>query len=261
MSFGRMLLNAVETGAGDRIALLLHGMMGSAESWWRVAPLLAERGYRVLALDLPGHGGSLRDQNCTVGSAAGAVVDTVRTLAPDTPVTAIGHSYGGTVLAASADRLPLELAVYVDTVCAFTGGADRDELIARYEADRALRRDPAALRAARPHYSERDAVVEARAAERFDPATAASISCGADVSSPPAPGSILVRARPSSFVSDADAARLRAAGVDVRDVPGAAHSVWYGHFDEFVSTLPEVFGAALDSRRPVRASQETGSQL
>jgi hypothetical protein len=28
----------------------------------------------------------------------------------------------------------------------------------------------------------------------------------------------------------------------LRLVPGAEHSVWYSHFDEFVATLPEAFG-------------------
>jgi len=237
-----MLLNAVETGTGDKVAILLHGMTGSAESWWRIAPLLAGRGYRVLALDLPGHGLSARDPHLTIDIAAQALIDTVEALAPGKSVTAVGHSYGGTVLAAAADRLPLSLAVYVDTTCAFESGEDRAALTAQYERDRERRMDADGLRESRPFYSETDARVEARAAERFDPATSASISCGADVAHAPGAGSILVRADPSSFVSDTDAERLTARGVDVRSIPGAAHTVWYSHFDEFCATLPELFG-------------------
>lgn len=238
-----MRLNVVESGSGDRPVLLLHGMCGSAESWWRVAEELAVRGRRVLAVDLPGHGLSPRDPSSTVASAADAVVDTLVALAPGRRLIAMGHSYGGTVLAAAADRLPLDTAVYVDTACAFTGGADRDELIAQYASDRRSRRDASWLRETRPFYSERDAVVEARAADLFDPVTAASISSGADVEHIPAPGSILVRADPSRFVADEDAHRLAARGVEVRTIPGAAHTVWFSHFDEFVTALPEVFGA------------------
>ncbi|HCS60651.1 MAG TPA: hypothetical protein DIW46_04515 [Microbacterium sp.] len=237
-----MLLNSIEAGSGDHAVLLLHGMMGSAESWWKIAALLAERGCRVIALDLPGHGDSPRDSRCTVASAADAVIETVQTLAPSPRVTAIGHSYGGTVLAAAANRLPLELAVYVDTTCAFSGGADRAVLTAQYAADRERRRDAEWLRATRPHYSAQDALVEARAADRFDPATAASISAGADVSHLPAPGSILVRADPSSFVTAEEAHRLSGRGVDVRSIPNAAHTVWYSHFDDFTESLPELFG-------------------
>lgn len=242
-----MLLNAVDTGAGDRVVLLLHGMMGSAESWWRLAPVLSERGFRVLALDLPGHGLSDRDPHLTIETAAESVIETVSVLAPTSSVTAIGHSYGGTVLAAvlaaAADRLPIELAVYVDTTCSFHGGADRAALTADHEADRQRRRDPSWLRATRPFYSETDALVEARAADRFDAATAASISCGPDVCHAPGRGSILVHADPSTFVSAEDAERMTASGVDVRRVAGAAHTVWYSHFHEFIAALPEVFGS------------------
>lgn len=52
---------------------------------------------------------------------------------------------------------------------------------------------------------------------------------------------ISVRAEPSAYVDDETAALHRGRGVIVRDVPGAAHSVWYSHFDEFVAALPEVF--------------------
>ncbi|MFD5214552.1 alpha/beta fold hydrolase [Microbacterium sp. NPDC058345] len=236
-----MLLNTLESGSGERVVLLLHGLMGSAESWWRIGSLLAGRGHRVLALDLPGHGLSARDAQGTVASAADAVIATVEGLTGGAPLSAMGHSYGGTVLAAAADRLPLECTVYVDTACHFPGGADRVALAARYEADRRRRTDPTWLRTSRPFYSQTDAEVEARAAERFDPATAASISAGADVSHVPEAGSILIRARPSSYVSDAEAGRLSLRGVQVRDVPGAAHTVWYSHFDRFCALLPEVF--------------------
>ena len=218
-----MRLNVIDSGSGDRTVLLLHGMSGSAESWWRVSEELTERGSRVLAVDLPGHGLSPRDPTSTVSSAADALIETVAALADERPLVAMGHSYGG-------------------TACAFTGGADRDELIAQYTSDRRSRQDASWLRETRPFYSERDAVVEARAADRFDPVTAASISSGADVEHIPAPGSILVRADPSRFVADEDAERLAACGVDVRTIPGAAHTVWFSHFDEFVTVLPEVFG-------------------
>lgn len=237
-----MLLNAIEAGAGDRVVLLLHGMMGSAESWWRVMSPLAANGNRVIAVDLPGHGLSPRDERCTVASVADDVVETLVSRAPGASVRGIGHSYGGTVLAAVAERMPVTVAAYLDTACAFTGGADQRALAAEYEVDRRRRTDPAWLRRTRPFYSATDAVVESRAAERFDPMTAASISAGGDVAHELEPGSILVRARPSGFVSDKDAAQAASRGVLVRDIADAAHSVWYSHFDEFCAALPEFFG-------------------
>ena len=61
-----MLLHAIDTGTGPGTVLLLHGMMGSSESWWRLIPPLAANGHRVIALDLPGHGLSERDPQLTI---------------------------------------------------------------------------------------------------------------------------------------------------------------------------------------------------
>jgi pimeloyl-ACP methyl ester carboxylesterase len=235
-----MLLHTLDTGDGEKTALLLHGLMGSAESWWRIAPVLAARGYRVLATDLPGHGLSPRDPRLTIEKAAASVVETVESLAPRGPIHAIGHSYGATVLAAA--RLDLEVVVYVDSALAFTGGADRASLTAQYESDRRRREDPAWLRSSRPFYTAQDAEVEARAATLFDPATSASVSCSDDVALAPRRGEILVHAEPSSWVTDDDKRDFAERGALVRSIPNAAHTVWYSHFEEFTASVPEMFG-------------------
>ena len=242
-----MLLHAVDVGTGPRTVMLLHGMMGSAEGWWRVIPLLVQQGWRVLALDLPGHGLSPHDPDLTIERAGSSVAETVEHHAPEHPLVAVGHSYGATVLAEAARRLRLTLAVYVDAGLALPGGQDRAELTARYERDSAARFSSEWLRRSRPFYSAQDAEVEARAASRFDPATMASISCGPDHSWLPAAGSIVVRADPSDWVSDDDARRFEANGVEVRHIPGAAHTIWYSHFDEFTAALPELFAPAREN--------------
>lgn len=235
-----MRLHTIDVGTGARTAVLLHGMMGSAESWLRVTDRLVEDGYRVLALDLPGHGLSPRDRQSTVHRAADAVVDTVQALLPSPPAVAIGHSYGGSILGLAATRLRPSTTVFVDAGTTVPGGYDLAELTAQYEADRQRRTLPW-LNENRAYAGDAANEAEARAAENFDPATAASISSGGDVHWLPAPGSIIVRAAPSQWVSDDDARHAASRGVLVRDIPGAAHTVWYSHFDEFVAALPEVF--------------------
>ncbi|KHK99576.1 hypothetical protein LK09_02910 [Microbacterium mangrovi] len=236
-----MRLHVEEAGTGPRVAVLLHGMMGSSESWWRVSALLADRGYQVLAVDLPGHGLSDRDPQLTVERAAAAVVQAVEDAGGGHPAVAIGHSFGGVVLAAAAARLAPEVTVYVDAPLRIAGGQDRVELAEEYEGDRRLR-TVEGLRRTRPHYSERDRVAEAHAAELFDPATAAAVAAGPGGTWMPEPGSIVVRPDPSPYVDDDDVELLVARGVSVRSIPGGAHSLWYSHFDEFVAALPEVFG-------------------
>ncbi|WP_255546706.1 alpha/beta fold hydrolase [Glaciihabitans sp. dw_435] len=244
-----MGLHIDESGVGPRVAVLLHGMMGSFESWWRVAPLLVSGGYRVLAIDLPGHGLSDRDRKLTVERAADAVAAAVDEAGGARPALAIGHSFGGLVLAAASARLAPELAVFVDAPFASRGGRDRVTATAEYDRDR-RHRSAEELKATKPYYSEYDCMVEARAAERFDPATAGAVAAAGSGSWYPVAGSIVVRANPSNYVSDDEAAALTRRGVLVRDIAGAAHSVWYSNFDDFVSALPEAFASAGETSRP-----------
>ena len=96
-------LNVLEWSAAEsrRTVLLLHGFADLGASWERVAPRLADAGWRVLAPDLRGFGDSAR-------VPAGAyyhfadyvfdVADLVEVLVPaGERVFLVGHSMGGTV--------------------------------------------------------------------------------------------------------------------------------------------------------------------
>ena len=41
---------------GRPLAVLVHGVTASWRTWWRVGPWFAEAGWRVVAVDLRGHG-------------------------------------------------------------------------------------------------------------------------------------------------------------------------------------------------------------
>jgi len=155
------------------------------------------------------------------------------------PSLAIGHSFGGLVLAAAIGELHPERAVLVDAPTSSRGGWNRDTVRAEYEQDRKARTFEE-LRQTRPHYSEQDARAEARAAELFDPDTAAaSASASANGGSwPVTTGTIMIRAVPGDNVSDEAAELMRSNGVIVHDIPGAAHAIWYSHYDEFLALLP-----------------------
>ena len=202
--------------------------------WWEVAPFIAAHGYRVIAPDLPGHGRSRRDPEATAESAIRTLVE----LCP-APELAIGQSLGGLILANGAERLNVQRAVYVDVPLKLAPGGSRPEtaeLLAGVKARRSLER----LRRERPHWKDRDCEIEARAAELFDVATALNLVGslrGLDHPPPAGIPSLAILPEPSDHVPPDDVNRLGELGVEVRTIPGAGHTVWYGRVDEFLNAL------------------------
>lgn len=231
-----MRLHTREWGTGDRVAVLLHGTMADSRAWWQVGPALAARGYRAIAVDLPGHGHSPSCPNATMEMTIAVLLESV----PAEPELAIGHSRGGSVLAASVTRLRPERAVYVETPFVVADYADPAALAAALAAAK-RERTLEFLRRERSWWAEEDQVVDADAARLFDVATAASTSVsvrGRDLtpSATDVPSMELV-ADPSAYLSQAELKRLAARGFEIRKVPGAGHCVWFGFFDEFMSAL------------------------
>ncbi|HZD37701.1 MAG TPA: alpha/beta hydrolase [Actinomycetes bacterium] len=63
----------------DPLALLIHGVTSSSRTWWRVAPELVRRGFRVLAVDLRGHGASPPvSEGVVLGDLSADVLETLR---------------------------------------------------------------------------------------------------------------------------------------------------------------------------------------
>jgi pimeloyl-ACP methyl ester carboxylesterase len=231
-----MRLHAREWGTGHRVAVLLHGTMADSRAWWQVGPALAERGYRVIALDLPGHGQSPRCPTATVEMVVTSLLESV----PGKPELAIGHSRGGSALAAAAMQLRPGRAVYVETPFVVANYTDPAALTADLTAAQ-QERTLEYLRRERSWWAEEDRAAEADAARLFDVATAVSMSmsvAGRDLTpTATAVPSMALVADPSAYVSEAEVERLTGRGFEVRTVPGAGHSVWYGFFDQFMSAL------------------------
>jgi pyruvate dehydrogenase E2 component (dihydrolipoamide acetyltransferase) len=106
---GGRRLRYLELGEGGETLLLLHGFGADLNGWMFNQPALAQ-GRRVIALDLPGHGGSSKD----VGSGnpdelADAVEAALDALALDR-VHLVGHSLGGVLAALVAARNPARVA-------------------------------------------------------------------------------------------------------------------------------------------------------
>ncbi|APO72292.1 alpha/beta hydrolase family protein (plasmid) [Rhizobium gallicum] len=96
----------VEMGDPDGVPiLLLHGFTDSARSWSLAAPYLAT-GFRVVAPDLRGHGHSDKPEGCyTIPEMATDVRFLIETLGL-VPTHVVGHSLGGRLAQAVAERWP-----------------------------------------------------------------------------------------------------------------------------------------------------------
>lgn len=89
-------LRVADSRKGEKTILLLHGYLESLDVWEDFAKLLAKE-YRVVAMDLPGHGISqVMGPVHTMSFLADTVVGVLDELEID-KVTIVGHSMGGYV--------------------------------------------------------------------------------------------------------------------------------------------------------------------
>jgi pimeloyl-ACP methyl ester carboxylesterase len=98
-----------EAGAAvhSPLAVLVHGVTSSSRTWWRVGPALAGRGFRVLAVDLRGHGGSPRaEAGLAAADLADDVAETVARTAGGPVDLLVGHSLGALVALEAVARHP-----------------------------------------------------------------------------------------------------------------------------------------------------------
>jgi len=105
---GKIYYNDI--GAGTPL-VLLHGYLESADIWNIFAKKLSAR-FRVISVDLPGHGGSgLYGSSHTMEFMANVVKELLDTLVID-KVFLIGHSLGGYVTLAFLELFPEILSGY-----------------------------------------------------------------------------------------------------------------------------------------------------
>lgn len=91
-----------EEGQGETL-LLIHGFCGSSEYWSKVMPKLSES-FRVIAIDLPGHGESEGyDSVQEIDQYASVIKDFLEELGIE-KATMFGHSLGGYITLAFAER-------------------------------------------------------------------------------------------------------------------------------------------------------------
>jgi len=101
---GDLRLRYLVGGDGDQV-VLVHGLGGAASNWVELLPGLLER-YRVLVLDLPGHGGSgPLPRSAGMSDFADAVASVIEH-DDAAPALVFGHSFGGQTALRLAHRRP-----------------------------------------------------------------------------------------------------------------------------------------------------------
>ncbi|MFD9127155.1 alpha/beta fold hydrolase [Kitasatospora sp. NPDC059571] len=234
-----MKLHTEEWGSGDRTALLVHGIMSDHRTWRRVGPALADRGYRVIAVDQRGHGRSPRGTGATPQEryALDAYAADLAETLPTGADLAVGHSLGGITLLRALPELAPARAVFVDPAWAF-GSADGVD--PAMFADFKQQATADLVRSMNPRWEEADVEVELATLAAWDADSALGLA-GQPSGLPERAEvrSLVVLADRSFLVGPADADLLRSRGFEVRTVPGAGHTV---HRDDLAGFLHALDG-------------------
>lgn len=99
----------------------LHGVGGGRAAWDRQVPYFSERGYRCVAWDQPGYGGTALVEPYTFEKVAEALARQIVE-----PAVLVGHSMGGMVAQETCARFPdrVRALVLTFTSPAFPAGSD-----------------------------------------------------------------------------------------------------------------------------------------
>ncbi|MFT4028397.1 MAG: alpha/beta hydrolase [Protaetiibacter sp.] len=227
------------SGSGSRTAILIHGIMSDHRAWHRVSAELAAKGFRVIAVDLAGHGASPRARRYTLGGWADDVVETVRPLLDRSPELLMGHSLGGLVASLVADRLAPRAAIYVDPAFAFPRGVRG--VLFKLAFALAPRPRRSALVRWNPRWSADDVEIELATVRDWDKRTILALASSRPLVPPRqlvAP-SLVVLAEKSLLITDAAAASLRRLGMTVVTVAGAGHAVFRDDHARFMRLVEE----------------------
>lgn len=96
----------VELTGDDPVMILIHGAGMDSTVWQQQTRFLAHRGFRAVAVDLPGHGGSEGEPLSTIADMADWTVRFLEA-ADLAPAHVVGHSMGSFVALEIARRHPL----------------------------------------------------------------------------------------------------------------------------------------------------------
>ena len=112
-----LLIGQVAFGQNKgRTYILVHGAWHGAWCWYKVVPIMEKKGYKVITIDLPGHGKDTTNPELVTFKM---YVEKVKHVANNIngQVILVGHSMSGTIISQAAEELGKEKVyklVYVD---------------------------------------------------------------------------------------------------------------------------------------------------
>ena len=119
---GGLRVRYADRGFGDSVVLLLHGFGGDLGNWMFNLDSLAEK-HRVLALDLPGHGQSVKTNVDPSLSGMATFVSKFLDVLSVSTVNVVGHSMGGAIAMQLASDSP-ETVRSLGLICSAGLGPD-----------------------------------------------------------------------------------------------------------------------------------------
>ena len=119
---GGLRVRYADRGFGDSVVLLLHGFGGDLDNWMFNLDSLAEK-HRLLALDLPGHGQSVKTNVDPSLSGMATFVRKFLDVLSVSSVNVVGHSMGGAIAMQLASDSP-ETVKSLGLICSAGLGPD-----------------------------------------------------------------------------------------------------------------------------------------
>jgi pimeloyl-ACP methyl ester carboxylesterase len=232
-----MRLAVHESGSGTRTAILIHGIMSDSRAWHRVTAELERHGFRVLAVDLAGHGRSPRARQYSPAAWADDVVETLEPLLDGPPDVVMGHSLGGLVASLVADRMAPRAAIYIDPAFSFPSGIRGWAFKAFFAI--APRPKRSALVRMNPKWSATDVDIELATLRDWDKRTILGFTDTRRLVPPArlvAP-TLVVLAEKSLLITERVAVQLRHQGMTVATVEGTGHTVFRDDHTGFMNTV------------------------
>ncbi|MEO6827354.1 MAG: alpha/beta fold hydrolase [Microbacteriaceae bacterium] len=230
-----MKLFTRERGSGDRYAVLVHGMMSDSRYWRRLTPVLVERGYHVVAVDLPGHGQSARAKRYSVPLLVDSLIESV----PAQPELVLGHSLGGLTINLAAPVLQPKRAVYLDPAFSSPKLTWLQRRMAPAAERRLLKSTAEQIASRNPRWDAEDVEIEAESFGQFDRRMFPLLLAKGGLRAPTSMEvpSLVVLAENSSLVDTELAQHLTETGFVVRVVAGTSHTLDRDDFDAFMQSL------------------------